>query len=152
MLQKPAATTYSKVERNEDESRPGIRLQASGTVFERYQSVFWMVLSLTFGVGLALAHHFVYNSFDGQPVETASIDQTWLVRIGTGLAFLAKTLLVVAASIAYTQQQWRTTRTKVLKLRQIDTIASILEDPLGFLTSRIWFRMPLLTLLAGIPW
>ena len=65
-----------------------------------HRSMVWMLLSALAGVGFALGHHFFYASLDGVQVDRASVNQIWAVRIGTGLAFATKTLLVVAASIA----------------------------------------------------
>ena len=120
--------------------------------FRRHQSLLWMVLSLVNGIAFAVGHHFFYASFDGHPVDETSTCQDWIIRIGTGMAFIAKTLFVVAASIAYIQHQWLTMGSKPFKIRQIDTMSNILGDALGFFGTRIWLRFPVLSLLAGLTW
>ena len=112
----------------------------------------WMLLSLLAGVALTVGHHFFYARFDGLQVDNVSMSQTWIIRIGTGFAFVVKTLLVVATSIAFVQQQWLALSHRSFKIRQIDTLTSVLSNALLFCESRIWLRFPLLTLLAGIAW
>jgi len=146
------STKYSRVEPTTKE-RP---VQENNLVqqwsLQRHRSLIWMSLSWIGGIAFAVGHHFFYARFDGQRVDMSSISQLWIVRIGTGMAFLVKTLLVVSASIAFTQHQWLTTRSKPFKVRQIDTISSILGNALGFFGTRVWLRFPVLSLLAGITW
>ena len=71
-------------------------------------------------------------------VEQTSVSQEWIVRIGTGMAFVSKTLLVVSASIIYAQHHWLSTASKSFKIRQIDTMSSILGIVLGFTKSSVW--------------
>ena len=143
---------YTKVQTavHDTTSRPKETSKPWG--FDRNRSCFWMILSLLSGVALTVGHHFFYARFDGQPVDEASIDQTWIIRIGTVFAFVAKTLLVVAASIAFIQHQWLTLSRNPLKIRQIDTVTGILGNALSFCESRIWLRFPLLTMLAIVTW
>lgn len=84
------------------------------------------------------------------PPDKASLNQTWVIRIGTGLAFIAKTLLTVTFSIAFVQQQWFTLFRKPFKIRQIDSLTSVLSNALCFADSCIWLRFPLLTVLAVV--
>jgi len=111
-----------------------------------------MGLTLISGVVWAVSHHFFYASYDKHRVDGAGLSQAWVVRIGTGMAFLVKTLLVVSATIAFTQHQWLTSRSKSFKIRQIDTISSILSNPLGFFQTRSWLHLPILSLLAVVTW
>ncbi|KAF2748562.1 hypothetical protein M011DRAFT_525633 [Sporormia fimetaria CBS 119925] len=112
----------------------------------------FICLKVQFGVAspFVMGHHVFYASYDGLKVAQASISQEWVIRIGTGFAFLAKTLLVVAASIAFVQQQWLALSHQSFKVRQIDSMTGNLNNALSFFESRIWFRFPLLTLLAVI--
>lgn len=111
-----------------------------------------MILSLLGGAAFTIGHHTLYASFDDVQVSEAPLNQTWIIRIGTGLAFVAKTHLIVATSIAFTQQQWFTLSSKPFKIRQIDSLTSVLGNPLCFSDSRIWLRFPLLTVSATIVW
>lgn len=103
-------------------------------------------------MALAIGHHFFYARFNNQKVDETSISQGWIIRIGTGMAFLVQTLFVVSASIACTQQQWVTARSKPFKISQIDTLFSVLGDMLSFLKSLLWLRFPVLSFIAGIVW
>lgn len=121
-------------------------------MFEQNQSFIWMILSLISGAAFTVGHHALYASFNDLSVDKASLNQTWVIRIGTGLAFVAKTLLIVAVSIAFTQQQWFTLSSKPFKIRQIDTLTNILGNALCFTDSRIWLRFPLITVSAAFVW
>jgi hypothetical protein len=111
-----------------------------------------MILAFLSGVALSFGHHFFYAMFDGLQVDSVLLSQTWIIRIGTVFAFAIKTLLVVAVSIAFVQQQWLALSRHQFKIRQIDTMTGVLGNAFSFLESRIWFRFPLLTLLAGVAW
>ncbi|KAL4791249.1 hypothetical protein BDV19DRAFT_381782 [Aspergillus venezuelensis] len=71
------------------------------------------------GALLSLGHHLYYRRLDNTLV-TSTDQQTWAIRIGTGLAFLVKTSLVSAVGIAAAQQIWATLRQRSMKLRGID--------------------------------
>lgn len=120
--------------------------------FSGNSSFLWMLVSFLSGIGISIGHHFLYNKFNGLRVEEVSISQTWIIRIGTIFAFIAKTLLVVAVSIAFIQQQWLALSSHRFKIRQIDTMTNVLGNALNFLNSRMWLRFPLLTVLASVVW
>jgi hypothetical protein len=120
--------------------------------FHQNRSFFWMILSFLSGVALSVSHHLFYAMFDGLQVDQVPISQTWIIRTGTVFAFVIKTLLVVAVSIAFVQQQWVALSNHHFKIRQIDTMTGVLGNAFSFLESRIWLRFPLLTLLAGVAW
>jgi hypothetical protein len=143
------STQYSKVNSaTEERSLP----EHHHHTLRRYKSSIWMTLSWTCGIALAVGHHFFYVRFDNKRVDEISVSQAWIVRIGTGMAFAVQTLLVVSASIACAQQQWLLTRSKPFNVRQIDTVFSVLGNPLAFLQSRLWLRYPVLSLLAVVAW
>jgi hypothetical protein len=115
-------------------------------------SFWWMTSSFLGGVAFAVGHHFFYANFNDRVVDEVFLSQTWIVRIGTGLAFVAKSLLVVAAGIAFVQQQWLCLSQKSFKVRQVDTITSVLDNAFSFFESHLWFKNPSLTLLALVAW
>jgi len=119
---------------------------------DQNRSFLWMILSLFSGIALSVGHHFFYARFDGLLVGEVPIDQTWIIRIGTIFAFAAKTLLVIAASAAFIQQQWLALSRNEFKIRQIDTMTGVLGNAFSLFASRIWFRFPLLALMAGVTW
>ena len=146
------STQYSRVHpasrERADQEKPRLPKRS----FQRYRSLVWMILSFISGVAFAVGHHFFYARFNDRRVDRTSISQNWIVRIGTGFAFVTQTLLVISASIAFVQYQWLTTRAKPFKIRQIDNMSSILGNVLGFFQSRIWLRFPVLTALAVVTW
>jgi hypothetical protein len=147
-----APTKYSQVEIAEQETKSFHKSSLPRWSFHKNRSFFWMVLSLLSGIALSVGHHFFYAMFDGLQVDYVPISQTWIIRIGTVFAFAVKTLLVVAVSIAFVQHQFLALSNHQFKIRQIDTLTGVLGNALSFLESRIWFRFPLLTLLAGAAW
>ena len=146
-----APANYSRVRPTAENSAPQQSVRRRWR-YDQNRSFTWMILSLLSGVAMAVGHHIFYASFSGLLVDEASIDQTWVIRIGSGFAFLARTLLIVATSIAFVQQQWFTLASKPFKIRQINTLTSILGNAWLFCNSRIWLRFPLLTVSAGIAW
>ncbi|EAW09041.1 uncharacterized protein ACLA_077880 [Aspergillus clavatus NRRL 1] len=103
------------------------------------------------GAMLSIGHHFYYRSLDNTLVKSVD-QQTWALRIGTGFAFLIKTLLVSAVGIAAAQETWATLRRKSVKLRGIDGMFAVLTSPIAFLIPDIWIYAKTLTLLAIISW
>jgi hypothetical protein len=146
------STQYSEVKAAPEEHVQPYEGHQLQNTLKRYRSLIWMILSWMSGIALAIGHHFFYASFNNERVDETSISQGWIIRIGTGMAFLVQTLFVLSASIACTQQQWLTTRSKPFQVRQIDTIFSILGNAFAFLESRLWLRYPVLSFLAGIAW
>ncbi|KAL1638906.1 hypothetical protein SLS58_008491 [Diplodia intermedia] len=111
-----------------------------------------LMLSLfIFGIGCCIAHHFFYQSLDGAAVES-SISQEWAVRIGIGLAFLAKASLAASVGVAFTQRLWVTLRTKPISLRGLDNVFSLAVDPTSFLNGEALTQAKLLCLLAAAMW
>jgi H+/Cl- antiporter ClcA len=103
------------------------------------------------GAGGAVGHHFYYRSLDDTLVN--SIDQqTWAIRIGTGLAFLTRTFLVAAVGVAAAQEMWATLRKKTIRIHGIDSMFAVLNNPISFFTWDLWVNAKTLTLLAIISW
>ncbi|KAF7568707.1 hypothetical protein PtrSN002B_010135 [Pyrenophora tritici-repentis] len=95
-----------------------------------------IVLFMLFGIAFALGHHLYYNALDGQPVIQGT--QEWAIRIGTGLAFLAKACLIASAAISYQQQYWRVLRSRPMSIGSIDDIMSLLANPACFCNWEVW--------------
>ncbi len=109
---------------------------------DRRRRVHWqaptlMAATLLFGVISAIAHHSFYQYRDGKIVNSRS-EQTWSIRIGTGLAFLVKTLLVAATGIAYVQHFWWLLRRKAIKISTIDSMFSVMQNPFLLFNLHIW--------------
>ena len=98
-----------------------------------------MFSSLVMAVVFACSHHFFYLHFDQTKVQ-GTVSQQWINRIGTGFAFLVKTLAALSASSAYVQRQWLIfrTRPRALELNQVDSMFSLLRNVTGFLNFAVW--------------
>lgn len=103
------------------------------------------------GLASSAGHHLYYRSLNNTLVKSAE-QQTWAIRIGTGFAFVVKTLLVAAIGIAAVQQIWATLRKKSVNLRGIDAMFSVLSDPLAFFVYDMWICAKTLTVLAIVSW
>ncbi|RDI82030.1 hypothetical protein Vi05172_g7793 [Venturia inaequalis] len=149
----PATSTqYSKVKDVTEEHTISIENpshQSSGPL-KRYSSLLLMILVWTSALAFAIGHHFFYARFDRKRVDQTDLSQGWIIRIGTGMAFAVQVLFVISATIACTQFQWLTTRSREFSVRQVDTIFSVPGNPLAFLQSRLWLRYPALSLLAAV--
>lgn len=111
-----------------------------------------MLCALVLGLGLALAQHFTYASLDGRPVSTVSVSQAWISRISTGLAFLVKVALTICVGAAYVQHQWLRLKQTPFKVNDVDSLTSALGNIFCLFESLIWFRYPILTLMALVSW
>ena len=119
-----------------------------------------MVASLLTGALFALGHHLFYGSLSGRRVpvglyNVAGIDvslQQLNIAAGTGFAFLVKSSLVTAISLAYTQFAWMCAVSQEVRISTLDTIFAALGNALQLLHFRVWSSFRLLLLLAMIAW
>jgi len=107
----------------------------------------WLVM----GIAVALGHHFFYSWLDGRVVQSKE-EQEWYGRIGTGLAFLTKTLLTAASGIAYTQLLWRTLRSKPVSIGGVDALFGVTTNAWNLTSLEIWRRGPLPAIVAAVLW
>jgi hypothetical protein len=122
--QTPSNPAESDTARNSDRWHVSIRVPLG------------IVLFLLFGIAFASAHHFYYNDLDGRPVVETS--QEWAIRVGTGLAFLARACLIASAAISYQQQYWRVLRSRPMSIAGIDDIMGLLANPACFINWEVW--------------
>ena len=129
----------------------------------RSKSIHWkaytiMLASLLSGILLALGHHLFYSNLNGNPVVATEhvlkgvTQQQLNITIGTLFAFLVKAFLVVAVSTAYTQIVWSAIKKRATKLTTIDTMFQVTSNIWSFLSFSIWWKYPLLLLLACTVW
>ena len=121
-----------------------------------------MFAALIFGILLAVGHHMFYSSLSGKPVDTNSYQvlgahfalskQEVKIAIGTLFAFLVKAALVLAVAIAYTQVVWKAVKRQETSLLTVDTLFSILGNVSSFFCVAVWWKYPLLLLLAITVW
>ncbi len=126
----------------------------SGGIYWKAYTV--MITSLLCGMLLALGHHLFYKSLNGKPVEASQhiihgvTRQQFNLTIGTLFAFLIKAFLAVAVTSAYTQFVWRAIKKRPTRLTTINTVFHVLTDFWSLLRISVWWRYPLLLLLASI--
>lgn len=111
-----------------------------------------MLLLFTGGTISAIAHQLYYHFLDGKPVSSTHISQEWVIRIGTGQAFLAKTCWKVAILIARAQQVWVTMDQKHLSLKTIDAMFTAATDFTSFRRWEMVSHAKIATLLALVAW
>lgn len=121
-----------------------------------YRRIYWKVpilLVITFflGVAFALGHHFLYKHYDGREVGDTS-EQEWIIRGGTALAFLTKTFLASALTMAYAQYVWLTFRKKFITVQAIDAVLAASHNLLSFLNGEMYWKAKTATLLALVIW
>jgi hypothetical protein len=128
-------------------------------------SVSWPVIitalvAFITGVLAALAHHLFYQSLNGKPAP--ALDQRYKILWGsvskqeintaggTAFAFLVKAALGTAISTAYVQLFWRALMRSDSKktLSDVDTMFSVLTNPVSLFKIWTWRRFPLLLNLA----
>lgn len=131
------------------------------------RSVHWLapttiVLALVVGFLLALGHHFFYFSLDGEPVSTESYHlagktlpkQQFNTSVGIGFALLVRTFLSIAVSTAYVQLFWRSIRTakQSPRLAELDWASSGVNNILGIVNFKFWWKYSALVALAIVFW
>jgi len=111
-----------------------------------------ILLALVAGLLFALAHHVMGKRLNGKPVDDISVPQAWISRISTALAFAVKVTLAISVGTAYVQHQWLIFQRQSFMTEDVDALTSVLGNALSFTGSVVWFRHPLLTLMALISW
>ncbi len=126
---------------------------------------FMMVSSFFVGVLFALGHHFFYHSLVNKPTSRSDYTvmgnqlpgQQFNIAIGTTISFLVKAAFVLAASTAYYQAFWKRAKQgsrleKSPTLARLDTTFSATTNLTSLLIATVWFRYPLLFLMAATVW
>jgi len=109
----------------------------------------WGLLLL--GLASAMAHHLFYSYLNSRPIGDA-VPQDWANRIGTALAYLFKTALVAAISVAYWQVFWYIVRRKAIEIGSLDNFAAVLTNPFMFFCRDFLKKGTLLFGLAVAAW
>ncbi|CAF3623873.1 hypothetical protein SNK05_007562 [Fusarium graminearum] len=110
-----------------------------------------MTGSLLLGLALAIGHHLFYDYLNDRIVQSQN-QQEWFLRIGTGMAFLVRTLLSAAIGIAYVQILWRTLRSKSVTINGINSLFGVSHNAWDLTTLELWTAAPALTIVALIAW
>ncbi|KAG5751776.1 hypothetical protein H9Q69_006083 [Fusarium xylarioides] len=110
-----------------------------------------MTGSLFLGLVLAIGHHLYYHYLDGRIIKSQN-QQEWFLRVGTGIAFLARALLSAAVGFAYTQILWRTLRSKSVTIEGVNSLFGVLHNVWDFTAWELWTAAPALAAVAIIAW
>lgn len=110
-----------------------------------------LVSSLVLGTAAAVGHHFYYSFLDAK-IVTSQTQQEWYIRVGTGLAFLARALLSASVGLTYTQLLWRTLRTRPITVSGIDALFGLVSNIWNFRVWEIWRFGPVLIIVAMVIW
>lgn len=111
-----------------------------------------IILALVVGLGIALAHHAMGLSLHNRPVDNVGVSQAWIFRFATALAFLVKVAFATGVGNAYVQHQWLRLRQQPFRTNEVDALTSVLGSIFGFISSTVWFKHPILALMALITW
>jgi len=110
-----------------------------------------MITWLLAGIAVALGHHFLYSWLDGRLVQSKD-EQEWYGRLGTGFAFLTKTLLTAASTLAYTQLLWRTLRSTAVTVSGVDALFGVTANAWNLFNTELWRRGYLPAVVAVVLW
>jgi hypothetical protein len=149
--EKSAATSVERPS-EEVQNGPAKTTNSRGRHNTPHRTVIVMLAGLLLGVLAAVSHHLWYNHWNHKVVETASWSQTWIKNFGTAFAFLVKMFLAIVTSTAFVQQFWITLKAKPIAIGQVDSMFTVLQSALQFLSVRIWISNPVLAFLAIITW
>lgn len=141
--------------------------QTKEKTMRQNRGIHWQVptaatLPLLAGALFAFGHHLFYSSLDGKPApdDHYSILGSYVstqqlnTAAGTAFAFLVKACLFMALSAAYAQIFWRQMLhiTPEVTLERLDATYAALTNIHHLFKVWIWYRYPLLFLLALIGW
>lgn len=115
-----------------------------------WKPVLWMIGLMGTGVAFALGHHIGYQKLDGKSQDAFS--QSWAHNLGNAAAFIVKTSFTLAVSIAFQEMLWFNARRRALKVSTLDSLFTILANPLNFFSVDALKNAPLVTVLAAIAW
>lgn len=141
-----------------EEHQPSTNGMAATKVHWRAPAM--MAGSLLAAIAFAVGHHLFYSNLAGQVVPignytiagfTVSVQQANIAS-GTALAFLVKACLVLAIGTAYTQVFWQSVSGRSTTVSMLDRLAAALQNFLLLLHWMVWWKYPLLLLVALIAW
>jgi hypothetical protein len=107
-----------------------------------------MILLLSAAALASGGQHLFYSYVDGKNVETFRLPQAWVIRVGTGFAFLFHTFLVPAVATAYAQRFWYSARQRALSVRTIDGLFALAGNPLELFNLEVLSYTKMLSVFA----
>lgn len=119
-----------------------------------------MAAALLTGCAFAIGHHAFYSRFEGKPVSNEIhtlvglefSDQQRNIAIGNVFALLVRSFLVLAVGIAYAQLLWFSVVRQSSELATLDVQYSSLSNLLSIGNLAVWWKTPLLFLVALLAW
>ncbi|TRX88868.1 hypothetical protein FHL15_010211 [Xylaria flabelliformis] len=103
---KPLVPTLLKTRDNATSGDSRYTASSDGRRYSKYPAIDKSVLSLLFGIAIAVGHD-RYNSYlDGKQADQINISQDVVIQVGTAFAFLVKTGLTAAVVTSYIQRVW----------------------------------------------
>ncbi|KAI1388161.1 uncharacterized protein F4822DRAFT_236310 [Hypoxylon trugodes] len=124
-----------------------------------------MGLSLLSGVLFSIGHHLFYKSLENKPTSTGDYDilgshyqgQQFNIAVGTAFAFLARAAFILAVSTAYCQLFWQRIKGQSKTgnpptLERVDIVYSGINNIISLFTVPVWYRYPVLFLMAISVW
>ena len=88
------------------------------------------VILLSASALAAAGQHLFYSYVNGKNAESFRIPQDWVIRVGTGFAFLFHIILVPAVAIAFAHRFWYSATHRALTIRTIDGLFMLSGNPL----------------------
>ena len=111
---------------------------------------FLMTTFLLLGTTCSIAHHVYYESLDRS--SSNAVNQEWSLRIGIGLAFLARAFLVASAAMGFQHYSWLILRNTSLSINAIDDLLGILVDLVPLINIELWRSTLGVTIVACVIW
>lgn len=103
------------------------------------------------GIAFAILHYIFYQSW-GDHIAGGNLEQEYIIRAGTALAFLSKASLVGAVVIAHKQIAWETVRKRAISMDGIDAMFVAPTDLTSFWNWDMLRRAKAATMLALLAW
>jgi hypothetical protein len=146
---KASIVSLQRQEPRDSSSNPSKR--KTGIVNAHWQTTGLLGGALVLGILSAVIHDTVYAHFAGKPVKSTT-QQEWLGRVGTGLAFLVRTLFSAAVGTACVQRLWWILRNHSTSIQTIDSSFIIVHNPFTLVNLKLFREAPLIIGLAMISW
>ncbi|KAJ2987773.1 hypothetical protein NUW58_g4324 [Xylaria curta] len=118
--------------------------------------------ALLAGILTAVGHHLYYASLQGTSPEGDRMiagyrlsNQTFTTAVGTAFAFVVRAFLLFGVSGAYVQVFWHAAthaRKGGNTLEEVDAMFSILSNLFAFRQGSVWWKYPMLLIIAFIAW
>ena len=110
----------------------------------------FMIALTALGIGIALAHHFSYQSLDNEPIT--NFPQMWATNLGILAALLVRICFTFAIGLAFQEVLWYSLRKRLTKIGSIGKLFSVESNFLGFLSIDAFKTAPLALLIAAVVW